>query len=300
MELFMRRFAHLSMLCLAAGIASACSNPEATITTTTPPTAGIRFVNAVPDSAGAFGLDFRFVDIVENSDAFRIGFRDAPSSSGVAVATAAQFKPAQAGSARHFRIFLDDTLQAVASTVIKDSTLNLVASHNYTVILWGRARSNGADKMTLTVIDETVADPGSNVALRVINATSAPIDGRQYTQGGTAPGAPTWANVPAFGVSAYVNVPPGNIMYNVQPAGGGANMFNDLLAMPGAPASSSAGAGGKLDIDALPGTTVAGSAVTLIVFPPSTPGARVPQTAAFQVPAGAFVWDRRPPRPPGT
>ena len=50
--------------------------------------------------------------------------------------------PVQGRSAgsRHFRIFLDDTLQAIASTVLKDSTVTLEASHNYTFLLWGNAR----------------------------------------------------------------------------------------------------------------------------------------------------------------
>ncbi len=68
-----------------------------------------------------------------------------------------------------------------------------------------------------------------------------------------------------------------------------------MLALIGAAATSSAGAGAKLDISSVPGTTVAGSAVTLIVFPRSTAGSKAPQTAAFQIPAGSFVWDRRPP-----
>lgn len=293
----MRRILQVSMLCLAAGAVAGC-NPETVINTENIPTAGVRFINAVPDSAGAYGLDFRFVDIVESNAQFRIQFRNSPPSSGVQVATGIEFKAARSGS-RHFRIFLDDTIQTIASTVLKDSTVNLEAGHNYTVLLWGAARSTGSDRMRLTMIDETVADPASQVALRVINASAAPVDVRQYVQGGTVPSGATWANVAPFSASTYATAAPGNIMYNVQPAGGGTALFADLQAPPGAAASSSAGTGGKLDIDAIPGTTVAGSAVTLIVFPRSTAGARVPQTAPYLVPAGVFTWDRRPPRPPG-
>jgi uncharacterized protein DUF4397 len=142
----MRRIVQLSMLCLAAGVASACKPDEVT-TITTPPTAGVRFINAVPDTGGAYGLDFRFVDVVENSDHFRITFRNNPQTSGGVTASAAiQYKAAQAGQ-RHFRIFLDDTIQTIASTVLKDSTATLEAGHNYTFLLWGNARSSGADKM---------------------------------------------------------------------------------------------------------------------------------------------------------
>jgi Domain of unknown function (DUF4397) len=298
MEYFMRRIIQLSVLGLAAGFVGAC-NPDQVITTENIPTAGIRFINAVPDSAGSFGLDFRFVDIVESNAQFRIAFRNNPvTSGGVTGSTGIEYKNTRAGE-RHFRIFLDDTLQAVASTVLKDSTITVEANHLYTVLLWGNSRSTGSDKMRLTVIDETVADPGANVALRVINATSAAIDVRQYVSGGTVPGTATWANVAPYTASAYATTAPAQIRYNVQPAGGGTTLFADQLALIGEAAKSSAGVGGKIDTEALPGTTVAGSAVTLIVFPRSTAGSKAPQTSAFLVPAGSTMWDRRPPRPPG-
>jgi hypothetical protein len=294
----MPRLFRLSILCLVAGVTGACSRDEV-IATENIPTAGVRFINAVPDTGAAFGLDFRWVDIVETNHHFRITFRNSPNTSaGVTASTTVEYKPARAGS-RRFRIFLDDTLQNVASVVLKDSTVNIESGKLYSALLMGNARSTGADAMRLRFIEETVADPGANVALRVINTTGSPIDVRQYASGGTVPAAATWANVPAYSVSAYVMAPPGQIRFNVQPAGGGTPLFADALALPGAPATSSAGAGGKIDIEAAPGTTVAGSAVSLIVFPRSVAGSKAPQTAAFLAPAGSFVWDRRPPRPPG-
>jgi hypothetical protein len=161
----MRRLFLLSTLVIAAGVVSACS-PEDVVDSPVGPTAGVRFINAVPDTGAAFGLDFRFVDIVENSGAFRIPFRNGPQNTviraGDTVTASAQiqYKAAKAGS-RHFRIFLDDTLQAVASTALKDSTVDLTAAHNYTFLLWGNARSSGSDKMRLTVIDETGRRPRS-------------------------------------------------------------------------------------------------------------------------------------------
>ncbi|HWJ14312.1 MAG TPA: hypothetical protein VNS10_11260, partial [Gemmatimonadaceae bacterium] len=145
----MRRLFLLSTLVIAAGVVSACS-PEDVVDSPVGPTAGVRFINAVPDTGAAFGLDFRFVDIVENSGAFRIPFRNGPQNTviraGDTVTASAQiqYKAAKAGS-RHFRIFLDDTLQAVASTALKDSTVDLTAAHNYTFLLWGNARSSGSD-----------------------------------------------------------------------------------------------------------------------------------------------------------
>jgi hypothetical protein len=302
----MRRISQLSVLCLAASVVSACY-PDQVITTPNTPTAGVRFINAVPDSSGAFGFDMRFVDIVESNAQFFVSFRNGPNqtvSTGttdtLVVGSKIEFKDASAGS-RHFRIFLSDTLQSIASTVVFDSTATLVANHNYTFILWGNGRSpkGAADAMHLSVLDEAPSDPGPQVGLRVINATSAPIDARAYTRGTAVPSTPTWANVAPYSASTWVNQAAGTIDYNIRAAGGATAMFADRQALPGAAAFSSAGAGGKLDIDAAPGTTVAGSAVTMIVFPRSVAGARTPQTAPFTIPNVVTMWDRRPPRPPG-
>ncbi|MFI5228185.1 MAG: DUF4397 domain-containing protein [Gemmatimonadales bacterium] len=283
----MRRIFQLSVACLGAAVLSACSSPSEVTNVPIPPTAGVRFINAVPDSAGSYGLDFRFIDFVESNAQFRIPFRNSPSTSaGVTASTAIEYKAAKAGE-RKFRVFLSDSLGSVASTVIKDSTLTLEAGKNYSVVLWGFARTGSTPSMKLSVIEETVADPGANVALRVLNTTPSAIDVREYASTGTAPAAPTWAAVPGLSVSSYVTAPPGQFKYNVQPAGGGTPLFADALALIGTP--------GTIDIEALPGTTVAGSAVTLIVFPRSVAGSKTPQTSAFQVPAASFMWDRRPP-----
>lgn len=285
----MRRIFQLCVLSAAAGLASACK-PQDAIDAPVPPLAGVRFINAVPDTGAAFGLDFRFVDLVENSDAFRITFRNTPvTSAGVTAASTVQYKAAQPGS-RHFRIFLDDTLQNVASTVLKDSTVTLEASHLYTFLLWGNARSAGADKMKLTVIDETVADPGQQVALRVINTTGQTLDVRQYAS--TLPASATWAGVAPYSISSYVTASPATLKFNVQPAGGGTALFTDITAIPGQPAGTATG-GCTVGVDctSTPGTTVPGSAITLVVFPASVAGSKA---ASFTTPGGAFIWDRRP------
>lgn len=290
-EYSMRRIFTLSALCLAAGVLSSCT-PDKVIQTENIPTAGVRFINAVPDTAGAGGLDFRFVDIIEDNAQFRIQFRNNPIASGNVVGSSQiEYRNARAGE-RHFRIFLNDTLQAAASTVLKDSVVTLEAGKLYTVLLWGYARTGATPAMQLKIIEEDVPDPGSQVALRVLNATANPIDVRQYVVGGTAPATATWANVPPLGISTYVTVDTAKIMYNVQPAGGGAALFADVQALPGTPEILEAPG----PFDAIPGTTVSGSAVTMIVFPASTAGARTPQSATFVVPAGSFMWDRRPPR----
>jgi hypothetical protein len=129
----------------------------------------------------------------------------------------------------------------------------------------------------------------------VINTTNAAIDVRAFAKGATVPTNPTWANVGPYSISTYVTVSPDTILYNTR-AAGGTNLFADVRALVGVKAQTTAPG----PFDAIPGTTVAGSAVTLIVFPRSAVPSAAPQTSAFLVPAGAFVWDRRPPRPAGT
>jgi len=184
--------------------------------------------------------------------------------------------------------------------VLKDSTITLEADHRYTVLLWGNARSTGSDAMRLTVIDETVPDPGAKIALRVINTTGSALDVSEYPTTGTMPGTPTWANVAPYSISTYITTDPAQIKYNVQPAGGGTALFADALALIGQPIGTQvSGCTVGVDCDVLPGTTVKGSAVTAIIFPRSVAGSKAPQSTSgvsFAVPVASFMWDRRPPR----
>jgi hypothetical protein len=295
----MRRFIQLSTACLAVGALSACNDLTQSVETENIPTAGVRFINAVPDTAGSGGIDLRWVDIVENNAQYAIPFRNnIVTTSGVPASTLVEYKATRAGS-RHFKIFLNDTLPAVASNTLKDSTVNIEAGHRYTYLLWGNARG-GANPMKLTIIDET-HDPGTQVGLRVINTSGTAVDVRQYLATGTAPATATWSNVAPYSISSYVTVAPQQVKFNVQPAGGGTALFTDPTALIGVPQGTvSGGCTAGVDCDLQPGTTVAGSDVTAIIFPRSTVGSKVSQAAAFQVPAISFIWDKRPPRPAGS
>ena len=300
----MRRSVKFSLLCLAAG-ASACSSPDLVHPTENLPYAGVRFINAVPDSAGAFGMDFRFVDLLESNAHFRITFRNSPSGT---VSTAIQYKGAREGS-RHFRVFLDDTLQSIASTVVVDQTVNLTKEHNYTAMLWGRGRSTGADKMHFDFWDEDEAAPAAGkIKLRVINATSTALDVWAY-RGATTPATATWPAVPAYSRSGYVEVDSGSYNYLVRNLGTlpGNNVIGATAALGGTVATcsgrptneytatnpSGCPTGQPADIEALPGTKVAGSAISGIIFPPSTTGSPAAQFSSTGI---TFAWDRRPPR----
>ena len=161
--------------------------------------------------------------------------------------------------------------------------------------------------MRLYFFEEDAADPTTQVALRVINADTAAIDVRYYP---TVGGTPATATTVALGVasltkSTYVTAAPAQVRYNVLRAGaaiGSAPLFADRIALIGA-AQVTVAPG---PIEALPGTTVAGSAVSAIVFPASVAGTGAPQGAgSATVPAWTsqtitYVFDRRPPRAAGT
>jgi len=297
----MRSISKLSLACLAAAFASACKTPEQSTSVQTPPTAGIRFINAVPDSSGGNGLDFRFVDKVENNAQPGVQFAGSPNTAnGWTSSVKIQYKAALAGT-RYFKIFLSDTLQSAASTVMNspttaidpatpaalmpnDTSINLAAGKNYTVILWGNARG-GAPAMRITAYEETVVtiDTLTQVAIRVINATPGVISATATSPAGVVA---TWTNVPALSVSNYVLTAPAAINYNVT----GAATLANQLAMPGIAA--------KVDLPAVAGTNIAGSGVTGIVWPATTAGT-IPRTAlGFTTPQMTFIWDRRPPMGP--
>lgn len=270
----MRRILQLAVLCLGAGVLTACS-PDTVVETEDIPTAGIRFVNAVPDT---IAVDFRPVDIVENSTFYGVAFRST---------TLLLYKNARAGS-RHFRIFQSGTTPEIATVVVKDTTVTLEAGKRYTFVLWGYARPGSSPARKLTVIEDSPADPGSQIGFRVVNATDTPFDARIYPNGGTVPTAATWSGVAALSASAYVNAPVGRTAVNIQPAGGGTAIINTEC--------TQRGAAGTVDQEAIPGTEIAGSALSAIIVPRSVAGSTA---ANFTTPGLICIWDRRPPRAPG-
>jgi hypothetical protein len=280
----MRRILQFSTLSLAAGVLTGCE-PEHVVKTPVLPTAGVRFVHAVPDTGA---MDFRFVDIVENSAHYNFTFRATVNL---------YYKPARAGQ-RHLRIFRAGTTADVASIVVKDTIVTLEAGKRYTFILWGFSRPGSSPPMRLTVIEDNPPDPVNQVALRAIHAGAGlgAVDVIQYARGttGTAcpggvtpPTTPTWGALAEFSVTGYTLVSPGDVCFTVTPAGGGTAHTANQLALTGTPAT--------IDIEAIPGTRVPGSAVSAIFVPRSVAGSQAP---SFTTPGIIFVWDRRPPRCP--
>ncbi|HTL04654.1 MAG TPA: DUF4397 domain-containing protein [Gemmatimonadales bacterium] len=289
----MRNLFALSMLCLGAGIVTAC-NPEQVVKTEDIPTAGIRFVNAVPDTGA---MDFRPVDIVENSQFYNVAFRST---------TLLYYKNARAGT-RHFTVFRAPTATdpaavqlATAQTVVADLPAEVLeAGKLYTYILWGYARTGSSPSMRITRITDDPADPGAQVALRVINAclpgtcgasATGAVDVRVFTTAaGIGAPATSWTSVAPLTAAPFQNVPVATAAYTFDFRPPGGVTTGTALASGAAPL----GAAETVDIQALPGTSVAGSAVTAILFSRSAPSS---QGGSITTPGVIFVWDRRPPR----
>jgi hypothetical protein len=91
--------------------------------------------------------------------------------------------------------------------------------------------------------------------------------------------------VPALSASSYVNVAT-NASYTFIATDVG---LTTALASAVAPA----GTAQTVDIEAIPGTNIAGSAIVGIFAPPSVPGS---PAATFTTPGFIFGFERRPPR----
>lgn len=308
----MQRISRFVVLGLAVGAVYACNNLDEVVPTANIPTAGVRFINAVPDTNR---LDMRFVDRVENNAQFNVTFRNNPvTSGGVTASTLISYKPAAAGS-RHFKIFLSDTGPA-AATALKDTTVTLTAGSNYTALLWGYARCAAATPpasctaatpaMKLDFFEETVPDPTTNVAIRVVNATGAAVEVEHYTNGTASTGTPdaAWTSIGALTRSSYITRGPGRVNLRFDTPGTNTRVIaTDPLALLGAKASFSgdtlcSGTGPTAalpacDQQAIGGTLIAGSAVSAFVFPATVAGSKATNFGSV---GASFAWDRRPPK----
>ncbi|MGQ0703545.1 MAG: DUF4397 domain-containing protein [Gemmatimonadales bacterium] len=275
----MRRLFQWGLCCVGIGAVVACK-PEEVIEVETPPTAGIRFLHLSPDFRS---VDFRAVDILENTTFHDLAYR----STAVFL-----YKNARADQPRHFKIFLtpiasdppDKQIQDAQTVVADLENVTLEAGKRYTVLLWGYA-SGSPVPQRVDILTDDPADPGTQVALRIINASGNSIDGRAYVTSAGAPATATWSAVPALSSSAYSNFATNSsITFSARDVGAAANLATGV---------APAGTAQLVDFEAIPGTNVAGSAIVGIFAPRSVAGSAAPNitSAGF-----IFGFDRRPPR----
>ncbi len=271
------KWSHFVLLSLCGVSLAACDRNTSGTPFEPDPLAALRFVNAVPDT---MQLDYRIVDIVTNAGMFNANFRS----------NQAQYVPILAGN-HTIRVFLSDSDVTVTQTVVNEGSYDFADGKHYTFIHSGFMRPGQTPGVSAAIVEDDPPTPGAGkVAIRVLNlaAGQGAIDVFLGTAtSGLPAGTPKWTNV-AFGTStAYAEVD--TAAYRVAATAAGTTtplVVANTAAPKGSPASGTS--------SAITGVEMAGSALTIVVFPRSVAGSLAPQTSAFLAPAFAFLNDRRP------
>jgi Domain of unknown function (DUF4397) len=249
----------------------ACNDDEIT-NTTPPPLAGVRFINAMPDTGP---VDIRMIDQVEwSAFALSLAFR-----------SGTEHQPTEA-TTRRLRVFPTSPAAAITSAFMLDTTLTFTANQNYTVLLTGSAKTN---PKTIRFVALADAPPTpTDVALRAFNlgCAAGSIDlylTRQATD--PLPAQPVISNVAPMAASQYVTRAPDTLLFaTVTNAGGN----TAVAAAQGPRATVTSGARPAA------GVNTAGTALSAFCFPRSVAGTSAPQTAGFLTPAVVYFVDRQP------
>lgn len=295
---------HITRVLLAglvvAGVAACDSDP---VSKEVSPEAfsSIRWVNAVPDTVA---MDYRIVDYPSNASEPNLAFR---ASSG-------NWRNLPPGTHR-IRVFFTNTTAAgtdvsVVSQVFVDTTLTFDVTKKYTILHYGFAKSSASPKQRLIVIpDELPTVAAGQIALRVINATTAPVDvyaNAATAAGGAVTGTPRFTNVAPAAATAWVTVPAvaaGSYRVTATPSSA-TTLVADALAPVGLPAVPSTTVAGVVSqpLDAVAGTQQAQSALTVVVFGPGvayvlrTPTGASSNVAGTSTGGIATLLDVHPPR----
>jgi hypothetical protein len=283
----------LSRLCLVGALAlaaTACDDDNGTAPEMGP-IAGLRFVNAVPDTSGQ---DMRIID--RTWDAFLgVNFRNAyPGAAYLAV-------PA---GARDLRVFLSASSGGgrdpnAVSTVMADLPgQSLTEGSNYTLLHLGFRRGGTPAAEVRLIADDYGAAPGAgSFKIRIFHvAATSPAIGAVdvYARASSADPLPTTPLVSnlAFGASSdYIELPVGTLDLAVTAAGSTTVLFSGT-APAGAPPTTVA--------SGIAGSTAEGSVLTVFLMPGAVPGSEAQTLDASSnctncSPALLYLADRRPP-----
>jgi len=280
-----------AMFAVVAAVA-ACKHEGGPFTTAPTPTAGLRYVNIIPDRGA---VDFRIIDAVAFApSAYAATFRTGGSPNGVPTA----FLPAHLATAagdHRIRVFWSSTNADTAKIVLLDTTLTFTAGINYTFFAYGYTTAGQTPALRAFVTADTAPDPASNVAFRALHLGPAGVPANvdvYITTAATPTGTPTFANVALGGVTGYTTVTRGALRAIVTPVATPATVTASVVAPAGVAADTVA----RPQLDPIAGANQAGSVITAVIVPPSLAGSTAPQTAAFLVPTVLFLIDRNPPR----
>lgn len=257
------------LLPVAAILLAACSGDTVSKMVTPVPHAAIRWVNAVPDT---MPMDYRFVDIVTNASAPSIAYRG----------TSGSYLPLPPGSHR-IRVFLAGTTTAgngpsIVTTVVLDTTLTFEVNHYYTILHEGYMKAGASPAHKLVLLDDVFpTSSASNVSVRAINASAAPVDvfaTLSDTIVGGVSGTPLFSNLGSGAVSAYTSIAaapatPATRTYRITATAAGApgSLLGDALAPVGAAQIDSSAT--SAHFDPVAGSKQPGSVLTFIATPPA-------------------------------
>ena len=282
---------------------AACKHEGGPFTSPTPPTAGLRYVNLMPDRAA---VDFRIVDNVTFApSAFGATFRTGGSPNGISTTFLPPYSAVLAGSHK-IRMFWTSTNPDTAQMILLDTTLTFTAGTNYTFFAYGYATAGQTPALKAFVTTDSTPDPGAQVAVRVIHlapagspttAADVPASVDVYVANQTVAnpaGAATWAAVGVGTFTGYKTMAPDSLQIFVTPAATPATVTAKANAPKGVAAAAATST--TPPTDPIAGTQQAGSSITAVIVPRSLAGSKAPQTAAFLVPAVLYLIDRNPPR----
>lgn len=176
------------LLCLGVGAIGACSKDDVS-TTTPPPLAAVRYINAVADTGS---VDIAMIDQVEwSAYAKPLNFR-----------AGSAYQPAEA-KARHIRVFPTSLNATITSQILVDTTINLTAGSRVTLLLTGSAR---AKTLKFVSIDDDVTAPAAGqIAVRLVNASTGAVSGFVTdTTTDPLPAPATFSSVGPLAATAYL------------------------------------------------------------------------------------------------
>lgn len=278
------------ILSAAVGALAACSSDNTAPKLVTPgPHALIHIVNAVPDTGA---LDFRFMDTIDGVP--NVEFVNLPFRGGTNVG----YQSVSPGSHK-IRVFMDASNvnaagltndPAIVSTVLGDTTFTFVDGTHYTFIFYGSAR---AKAQKFLILNDAFTIP-TGISVRAVNMNTTAAD--FYLASGTAAatsvtGTPTFANLAPATASAYTAfaVASATSGYTLTATNAGTTtpVWSALMNPGSAAVAEVTGVSGALS--ALPGSRIAGSIFTGILFPASTAGSKA---ASFASPGVVLMPDR--------
>jgi len=268
------------LACAGVLLVGACAKDAGPFASPAVPLAYTRFVNVVPDT---FAMDYRFVDQVEGS----------PVTLGLAFRSFTPYQATAPGS-RHIRVFPTSTDINVTSRFALDTTIAFEAGTYYTIAHVGFARTGSAPRQQFIVIADAAPNAGASVAVRAIHYAlgSGAVDVFASPTGGATalPLSPAFGGV-AFGTAtSYAMLTPGTLALRATATGTRAPVLADNTAPAGLPADPSP----AVNLQAVGGSSQAGSAMLAILTPRSVAGSAAPQGSAFTVPAFVYLIDKHP------